>query len=198
MRFISPARQRNLLRYLARERGWAVPPDRRLRSGLLQLLEAGKGKQPVLRFAGHEIRRFREQLYLLDEAVPEEAAVPADGSPMLAWPGRETLPLGGPRGNLSLQPGPGGLLPELVADGLQVTYRHGGETVRAPGDAHHRTLKYLFQSRAIVPWMRHHVPLVFARGQLAAVADLWTADWAIATPSGAGLQIVWTGHAPIV
>ena len=195
LQIISPARQRNLLRYVARQRGWAVPPDRRLRSGLQQLLEAGEGKQPVLRFAGHEIRRFREHMYLLDAAVPAELS---GASPLLAWPGRETLSLGGPRGSLSLQPGPRGLLPDLVLDGLQVTFRHGGETVRAPGDAHHRTLKYLFQSRGIVPWMRYHVPLVFARGQLAAVADLWTADWAIATPAGSGLQVVWTGHAPIV
>ena len=46
-------------------------------------------------------------------------------------------------------------------------------------------------------WMRGHVPLIFAGGQLAAVADLWIADWAAAAPGDAGLRIVWTGHAPI-
>jgi hypothetical protein len=45
--------------------------------------------------------------------------------------------------------------------------------------------------------MRCHLPLVFAGAELAAVADLWTADWAAAKPSETGLQIIWSGHAPI-
>jgi tRNA(Ile)-lysidine synthase len=69
--------------------------------------------------------------------------------------------------------------------------------VRADGDRHHRTLKYLFQANGVVPWMRCHIPLVFAAGKLAAVADLWTADWAAAGPSESGLEIIWSRHAPI-
>jgi tRNA(Ile)-lysidine synthase len=108
------------------------------------------------------------------------------------------LVLGGLRGELSLRHSTGaGLAPEVVAGGLKVTFRAGGERLRAGTDRHHRTLKYLFQSRGIFPWMRCHVPLVFARGRLAAVADLWTAGWAAAAPAQTGLQVVWTLHAPI-
>jgi hypothetical protein len=45
--------------------------------------------------------------------------------------------------------------------------------------------------------MRGHVPLLFAGSRLAAVADLWTADWAAAGPADPGLEIVWSRHAPI-
>jgi tRNA(Ile)-lysidine synthase len=192
---LGPARQRNLVRMLARDRGWATPPERRLREGLAQLLAAAPGRQPVLAWGGHEIRRFREHLHLLDVAVP----VPeAPGHP-LPWREGGRLPLGGIRGELRLQScgASPGLAPGLVAGGLEVVFRSGGERVRPGADRHHRTLKYLFQSRGIVPWMRGHVPLIFARGQLAAVADLWVADWAAAPPGDAGLRIVWTGHAPV-
>ncbi|MEO8224356.1 MAG: tRNA lysidine(34) synthetase TilS [Gammaproteobacteria bacterium] len=194
LRQLDPARQRNLVRYLARERGWAVPPERRLREGLGQLLDAGPGKQPIMHWGGHEIRRFRGCLYLLDAAVPAAA----DGaSPALPWSGAP-LPLGSVRGALALEPGAGaGLAPAVLADGLEVAFRSGGERVRAGADRHHRTLKFLFQSRAVVPWMRCHVPLVFAGGRLAAVADLWTADWAAAGPDQVGQAVVWSGHAPI-
>jgi tRNA(Ile)-lysidine synthase len=194
LRMLSPARQRNLVRHLARERSWAVPPERRLREGLAQLLSAAEGRHPLMRWGGHEIRRFRQHLYLLDAGVPTGAAA---GAP-LPWPSGETLVFAGLRGQLGLRKCRGrGLAPGIVAAGLQVTFRGGGERVRADGDRHHRTLKYLFQSRGIVPWMRGHVPLVFARGELVAVADLWMADWAVAGPSEDGFAIVWTRHGRI-
>ena len=76
---------------LARDRGWATPPERRLREGLAQLLAAAPGRQPVLAWGGHEIRRFREHLHLLDVAVPV-AEPPAPPVPLArrraARPGR--------------------------------------------------------------------------------------------------------------
>lgn len=196
LRRISPARQRNLVRFLARQRGWATPPERRLREGLGQLLEAAAGRQPVLAWGGHEVRRFRDHLHLLDVAMPD----PQDLAQSVAWADGRSVDLGGVRGVLELCPATGGsvLSPGVVAEGLRVSFRSGGERVRSDADGHHRTLKYLFQSRGIVPWMRPNIPLVLAGGRLAAVANLWTADWAAARPGEAGLQIVWTGHAPIV
>ena len=198
LRRLSPARQRNLIRFQARERGWALPPERRLREGVAQLLEAAPGRQPVLRWSGHEIRRFRSHLHLLDTAAPGD--IPSETALELGE--SRPLVLGGPRGVLRLHRGSGAggaaaLAPGVVADGLHVAFRSGGERVRAGTDRHHRTLKYLFQSQGIVPWMRCHLPLVFARGELAAVADLWLADWATAQPSESGFQIHWSGHAPI-
>ncbi len=192
---LGAARQRNLIRMLARDRGWATPPERRLREGLVQLLAAAPGRQPVLAWGGHEIRRFRADLHLLDIAIPGMDS-PGESTP---WPEGERLDLGGIRGKLDLKrdTGGAGLAPVVVAGGLEVAFRGGGERVRPGSDRHHRTLKYLFQSRGVVPWMRGHIPLLFARGQLAAVADLWIADWAAAAPGDPGLQIVWTGHAPI-
>lgn len=199
----APARQRNLIRVLTRDRGWATPPERRLREGLAQLLAAAPGRQPVLAWGGHEIRRFREHLHLLDIAVP--SAISAE--PPRHWRDGARLDLGGVRGELDLQGGTSpagavagpvaGLAEGVVSGGLDVVFRSGGERVRPGSDPHHRTLKYLFQSRGVVPWMRGHIPLIFARGQLAAVADLWIADWAVAAPGEAGFRIVWTRHAPI-
>jgi tRNA(Ile)-lysidine synthase len=199
---LSPARQRNLIRFQARERGWAVPPERRLREGLAQLWAAGPGRQPVLGWSGHEIRRFRQYLHLIDVASSTDFP---DATP-LEWSAGSPLVLGGVRGQLSLSPaalfpaprhGAPPLSTAVVADGLQVAFRSGGERLRTAADRHHRTLKYLFQTRGIVPWMRGHLPLVFAGRELAAVGNLWTADWAAARAEEAGLQIVWTGHAPI-
>ena len=98
---LSPARQRNLIRFQARERGWAVPPERRLREGLAQLWAAGPGRQPVLGWSGHEIRRFRQYLHLIDVASSTDFP---DATP-LEWSAGSPLVLGGVRGQLSLREG---------------------------------------------------------------------------------------------
>lgn len=194
LRALDEPRQRNLIRWVARERGWSTPPERRLRAGLAQLLGAAPGRQPVLRWGGHEIRRYREQLHLLDRAVP----APAPGEEPTAWDGAR-VELGAVRGFLALVPGREqgpALSAAVVAAGLAIAFRSGGERVRPEADRHHRTLKYLFQSLGVVPWMRDQVPLVLAAGRLAAVADLWVADWA-AAPAARGYAIDWRDHDPI-
>jgi tRNA(Ile)-lysidine synthetase-like protein len=47
-----------------------------------------------------------------------------------------------------------------AAAGLVVGFRGGAIVFRPAGHRHHRSLKYLCQSAAIVPWMRPHLPLV--------------------------------------
>jgi tRNA(Ile)-lysidine synthase len=191
-RALDAARQRNLLRWLIRQRGWPMPPEPRLAAGLQQLLAARPDRHPVLAWSGHSIRRFRERLYLV---AGDPAVAPAA---IRTWDGEGSLALGGLRGELRLQPATGaGLAGRILAGGLQLAFRNGGEALRGGGDAHHRSLKYLFQKHAVVPWMRNHIPLLYAGGELAAVADLWLADWALARPGEPGLMVVWTGHAAI-
>jgi tRNA(Ile)-lysidine synthase len=192
-RALSPARQRNLIRSLVRRRGWSMPPEQRLGEGVQQLVDARADRHPVLAWAAYEIRRFRERLYLI-EATPF-----ADLAESHAWSGAGELQLGGPRGQLRLQPTTGaGLAVRCLKDGMTVTFRSGGEAIRGAGDPHHRTLKYLFQKHAVVPWMRGHIPLLHVRGELMAVGDLWLADWATAGPDEPGAVPVWEGHAAIV
>lgn len=182
-------RQRNLVRYLAREAGWPVPPERRLREGLAQLLADNPAGRPLLRWAGRELRRYRGHLYLLADGDP----APPRRQP---WSPGESLSLGAPRGRLDLEPITGaGLSVGVLARGLEVGFRSGGEKLRPVGDPHHRSLKHLFQCRGVVPWMRHQLPLIYAGGELAAVADLWIADWAATPPGGDGVCVLWTGHA---
>ena len=192
-RELGAPRQRNLVRYLLRQRGWRMPPEQRLVAGLQQLVGARVDRHPVLAWSGYSIRRFRERLYFVADSPAVDQAEPH------VWSGEGVLQLGGPRGELRLQPTTGaGLAARIVGGGLQVAFRAGGEAMRSDGDAHHRTLKYLFQQHAVVPWMRSHIPLLYVDGELAAVADLWLADWAVAGPGEAGLLVAWDGHAAIL
>jgi tRNA(Ile)-lysidine synthase len=195
---LGEARQRNLLRHLARQAGLPVPPESALRVGLPALL-APEGRSPALRWPGAWLRRYRDHLYLF----PDPGPLPPPG-PAVPWPAGQALDLGPWRGRLALEPATGpGLDPALAAAGLVVGFRGGAIVFRPAGHRHHRSLKYLCQSAAIVPWMRPHLPLVHgapggpAAGRLLAVGDRWLAHDALAPAGARGLAIAWTAHPPI-
>jgi tRNA(Ile)-lysidine synthase len=194
---LGDARQRNVLRWLARQAGLPVPPESTLRAGLAGLLDAG-ARSPAVRWPGAWLRRYRDHLYLFGDP----GAAPGAGPP-LPWPAGGSLDLGPWRGRLRLVTTDGpGLDPALVWPGLAVYFRAGAVRFRAAGDRHHRSFKYLCQSAGIVPWMRPHLPLVHgaadgpAAGRLLAIADRWISDDALAPPGGPALAVEWSAHPP--
>lgn len=189
LRRLSPARQKNVLRYAIRRLGLPAAPATRLKQAVRELLPARPDAQPLVRWPGGELRRHRRTLYILPpvayELPAESLVLPADGRP---------LPLGGALGSLRLERAgteTDGIDPQLVGDGLQVRFRAGGEVLRPAGRAHTQRVKKLLQERGVVPWMREFVPLVYAGGKLVAVADLWVAEGALRP---GGYVVRWSGR----
>ncbi len=181
---LSPARQRNALRMACRHSGLPTPPGAALEAVLADLLPARDDALPQVAWPGAEARRYRGTLYLMPPLPepPREA---------LRFPG-DALALPGELGSLVLEDSDGpGLLPALVADGLTVRWREGGERLRIAADGRTRALKKLLQESSIVPWMRARLPLVYAGDTLVAVADRFLAAEATATP---GVKIRWLDH----
>jgi tRNA(Ile)-lysidine synthase len=184
LRRLEPARQRNLIRYVLYRRGLAPPSETQLRAGLEQLLTAGVDRQPLLRWPGGEVRRYRERLYVLDaDPAQATAGLPAE----YAWDGRAPLNMGPVRGRLRLVADDRVAPPAAV---LTVHFRHGGERLPDADRRHHKRLKKVFQERGVLPWMRAHVPLITGGGELLAVGDLWSSR-------ALRSRIVWDRHAPI-
>lgn len=185
-RDLGDTRRRNLIRYLARRRGWSTPPEARLRAGLAQLLGAAADRAPVVRWPGGEIRRYRDHLYLVDEG---EVPTAGDTRPR-HWDPALPIVFEAPRGRLRLVDSPGaGLAANVVRGGLVVGFAGEG--------GNRSTLKHVFQRFGVVPWMRPHVPLVRAAGELVAVGDLWIAAAARAKAGEPAFAIVWEDHAPV-
>jgi tRNA(Ile)-lysidine synthase len=177
------------LRHAVHRIGLPMPGASHLTTIVGDLLTAKEDAQPLIRWRGAEARRYRDQLYLLpasdtDVAAPDEQLVAGD---------RVNLRVG--HGALTLAPGaPVGLSDGVVADGLRLQYRHGGEEIQPIGHAHTRKLKKLLQEEGIVPWMRDRLPLLYAGQRLVAVADLWIAAEAASEPGNA---VVWEQRPPI-
>jgi tRNA(Ile)-lysidine synthase len=169
LRGLSPARQANLLRHWIRGLGLPVPDTRQLAQVRAQTLGAHAGRSPCVRWAGAELRRYRDDLHAMAPLPPHDPAM------VLRWDPSAPLPI--PHLGLELR---GGDLMRLgVAiprQGLTVGFRRGGERCRPAAAPHHRSLKTLFQEAGVPPWERERIPLIYADGRLVAVMGHWACD----------------------
>ena len=169
---LSLARQRNVVRRAVRLCGLPPAPATRLYQAVHELIPARSDAQPLVHWPGGELRRYRDQLYVL---APAESAAATTLKPLCAR--RCRIELGPGQGELNLVDDvPGGIRRDLVEAGLVIRYRAGGEEIRPHGRRYTRKLKKLLQDEGVVPWMRQRIPLLFAGDKLVAVADLCIAD----------------------
>ena len=182
LRTLSTSRQLNLLRHAAKMSGLPVPATPQLLAIVEQLLPAREDAEPLVSWPGGEARRYRDTVYLQPNfsAADFEKGQPFGDGEVRIGPGLGTLALGS--GDWP------GLSEAVVAQGLCLQRREGGEEIQLPGQAHTRKLKKLLQEEGILPWHRQQLPLIFSDGRLVAVADLWIAAGALAEK---GRSIQW-------
>jgi tRNA(Ile)-lysidine synthase len=187
LRALSPARQRNALRYWLRARGFLAPSTQHLEDVVGQLADTPRTGHGRFAWPGTEIRRYRDQLHVMAPLTP---LVPGPG---VDWDLTQPLALVEPGGCLRATPvqGRGISRARLAGTSVQVRTRRGGEVCRLPGRAHHHKLKKLLQDRGVVPWWRERLPLIYSGDQLVAVADLWVCAPYAAAAEEAGWQIHW-------
>lgn len=145
---LSGPRRRNLLIRWVAHLGLPLPYAETLSLLDQEVLLARADADPCLAWPGGEFRRYRERLYALPRLAPAPDGIE------LSWDGREPLQLPSGCGCLELDGTP-------PASPWQVRFAGGGERMRPIGAAQRRTLKNLFQERAIPPWVRVRTPLLF-------------------------------------
>ncbi len=186
LRQLSEPRQRNVLRRAIYLGGLPAAPSTRLSQILQELVPARQDAEPLVRWRGAEVRRYRERIYLLSSASRE---MPSAAMTLRRDSGDLSL------GNLGriacAKHASGGVRNALLQSGLEVRFRCGGESIQPHGHTHTFKLKKLLQQEAVVPWMRDEIPLLYAGQDLVAVADLFIAADAYEAD---GLAIVWSGH----
>ena len=139
---------------------------------------ARPGQQPCIRWAETELHIWRGRLWA--RRVP---ATPCDPTWERTWHGE---PIELPDGStLALDP------PAALSPPVQVRLRRGGERIKPAGEAHTRELRDLFQRAGMPPWQRGDCPLLYADGELVAVADRWLSARGAALFDGIGSRPRW-------
>lgn len=182
------ALQKAALRLWIRQAGFAAPDARHLDRILDETLPARADANPLVVWAGCEMRRYRNDLFLL-------APLPCPPSPAteIQWSVGDAI------ATLELPHGLGRLVWHPAVDGksepkrLVVRFGQTGLSCRTSAAGHARPLKKLFQETGIPVWLRHYVPLIFADESLLAVGGicLCRGQETAAAPQGTWS---WQGH----
>jgi tRNA(Ile)-lysidine synthase len=164
-------RVRNLLRYWIRREGRPLPSTDNLERLLGMMTLAAADSMPRVGWSGADVRRYRGRLYLAESF--DLAQVP---SAHWHWTRKPRFELGPVLGSMTLADGRGAamLARERLPKSLEVRGDPIGAALRPAPSARRRTLRNLFQEHGVVPWVRGHIPLVYAGKTLVAVGDLWT------------------------
>jgi tRNA(Ile)-lysidine synthase len=183
---LTAPRQRNVLRYWIRVRGFPAASALQLEHVRAQVRASPRTRRALVTWPGTEVRRYRDTL-----VVRTPVGAP-DKNLSLAWNLPAPLVLPGTGRQLRAVPATGaGLSQNRVAGAvLTVRFRRGGESCLLPGRAHHHSLKKLLQEAGVPPWERERLPLVFVNGALAAVGDRWVCAPFAARPDEAGWTLV--------
>jgi len=173
LRRLPPERRRNALRFWIDAAGARAPPAARLDEIAGPLLEARADSQPRVTWAGTAVQREGELLGLHALAAGR-ASAPRMPAVTWSWRTHRTQVLPAPFGALTLkrdQDGPLDL--DALGPTLLLSARRGGERLRPLRGGPRRTLKQLLQEARVPVTRRAQLPLLFDRGRLIGVADLW-------------------------
>lgn len=177
-----PARAGHLLRYWLQQNGCRAPSAVQLHE-LQWQLRAGDNQQIAVMVDGDQsVRRYQQRLYLLPAlCLPTAGESFTTGMP---WRASDGSHLRATASGAGLAPGT-----------YQVRYRQTALRCHPVHRAHSQTLKKLLQEYALEPWLRNHVPLLYANDQLAAVGDLWVERKFWVAEGGVRLSWGWAARA---
>jgi tRNA(Ile)-lysidine synthase len=135
LRSLATIKQLYVLRAWFIEQNVPLPNTKKLHSLLHMFLNAKRDKQPQVTWQGYKVRRFKDELHVLQVVTSHSA------------------------GGLSVSQQLGAGL-NVPFSAVQVKFRQGGEVIYL-GQVGHRSLKKLLQEWKVPPWQRDHIPLIF-------------------------------------
>ena len=180
---LSPARARNLLRFVWIAAGFRAPDTRWVEEALRQLANTDALSETCLATSDGELHVYRGELHI----VGHSPSLPDD----LHWAGETELPWAGGRVRFKPVTGSGIRRSLLDAGEVLLKSRQGGERLRPDAKRPRRSLRKLLQEQAIPPWERTQLPFLWIDSQLAWVGGLGVDAAVVCAPGEEGILPVW-------
>lgn len=170
VRRFDPPRARNLLRFVLREAGAAMPDAARLAELQRQLGEIGRDTRFKFDSGGVELRCYAGELYVIEPGAGRGAArdgdlrVPWAGEPHLDWLGGQVL--------FESAIGCGFAADRVPGAAWRLAARRGGESIQPDPRRPRRSLKHWYQELGVPPWEREARPMLWCGDALVWVAGI--------------------------
>lgn len=159
--------QHNVLRVWLKKNCSLLPDTKVFKQIIPKVIQAKQDANPEIKWGNYCIRRYKNQLFLLDQIQP----IRRDLVVWHAFPNDLNLPskLGLLKAEAVRE---GAIIP--IGSRVEVRFRQGGEEFQWRGQK--KVLKKLFQEWGVPTWFRSHIPLVYINEQLAVVVGYAISD----------------------
>lgn len=178
-------RAANLLAYVLRRQGVAVPSRQWLSEALHQLLEAAEDRQPAITIGNLnlQLRRYAGSVWLVPQ-WPVPARRVWNGTGEVEW-GEAKIVFSSTWGQ--------GIARHRLDGPVTFQPRGGGERIRLAPNASSRPLKDLLREAGIPPWWRDRLPLMYCGEHLVWVPGIGVADIFRCSTEEDGIQLEFVG-----
>lgn len=184
LKSLSHARQRNLLYRWIECAALPLPSNAQLQQLLLQFTAARQDSNPLMRWRGVEVRRFRNHAYLMQPLEQH------DNRSELRLNAEHCLSIA--IGSLTArQTQGGGIWLQQGLSSVVIRFRQGGERCHPSGRVGSHPLKKILQELKVPPWLRDRIPLICVGDKIAAVAGLFYCQDFMAAKAQTGWQFSW-------
>ena len=179
LRALSPARGRNLLRFLIAAQGWPMPDAIRLTEAIRQATTAARDATVTVDLGACVLRRHGDLVYL----TPCSAGVQRQDP--VTWRGERevALPAMGGVLTMSRRKGEGLSLARLQDGRVTIRPRRGGERLQPDAKRPRRTAKNLLNETGVPPWERERLPFIYCGDALACIPGV-AIDWRFRAAEG--------------
>lgn len=186
-------RQAMVLRHWLATRGLRAPSEARLAQMREQLSRSAPDARVMLRHQGHEVRRYRDWIVLVDAPEALATGPSPTGEARVEWRGERRLAIPLFRGALIVEPTQDEGVPAalLSSQPLLLRARRGRERLQRAPNRPSRTLKNLYQEAGIPAWQRDRLPLVWVGDRLVFAAGLGTDVRFVSRTAPDRVRIAW-------
>jgi tRNA(Ile)-lysidine synthase len=180
VRVLSRDRIDNLVRRWFANHGFAMPSTAWMDQMVAQMLSAREGAQALVEHPDCQVRRHRDQLWLVPHLPelagmrdPDDAGIFVKEAQAFRWTGEESIAFPDYGGTLYFDAADQGFEPEwLRAKRLEIDFRKGGERLKLAPNRPTRGLKMHYQAVGIPAWERTRLPVVTRGTELLFAAAL--------------------------
>lgn len=158
LRQLEPRRQRQVLRYWLQQLHFPLPSVSKMQHIQNDMLYAHEDKRPQVTWKNTELRRYRDDLYVMRPLMAHDAGK------VYHWDLAISKLLIPGIGCLHVHAGRGGLCRDITS--IEIRFRQMGEKFQLNNRSYRRTLKNFFQEQRVPSWLRDRIPLIFVQGEL--------------------------------
>jgi tRNA(Ile)-lysidine synthase len=189
---LSLERQKNLVFVWLKELKLKTPGSKNIEKIISDVICSTTEQSPCVNWTNVEVRRYKNILYA-SKIMTEH-----DINTEHVWKPESVLNILDETLVAKSELGKG--ISKLKTKGADfvVRFRQGGEKIRPNDSSHSKTVKQLFQEKAVLPWLRDRIPLIYINGELAVIPGFCVDERYSAEKNESSWDIYWSGYENVV